>query len=519
MELNDSWTTSKWQSYGDSTNATTMVAIPGSFFNCRTSELSRHQITSQAVWQLLPAVHHAAPAVAAVEAVFFAIAFVWNLFILICYLRQPRLLKEPANLYLCNIALADFLLSVLVILISFVSEATKEFVFGDTDIIRCHFCEFLGFTLMFFVTMVLHTLAALSFDRFVLLSKPLQYKLYFSWKTAVSVLALIWFISFWVAIPPVLGFGQYEFNAVFANCHPRWTGQTGGINHINYILFAAVEAVVPIVILTVTNVWTFMIIKNFITIRLKRRRLNLQLPSKLNDLERRREKKDYLQQQKRLIRVCAALFIAHIINWTPTLLVVTIAYGVGPTKIPIEVYIFGWVCYLINPVAHPIIESLFIKELRHRFKMTSLMLRKARSFARTSAVETSRQSEKHGSSPKASNCMAELSVTEPKTPAVSQGSNNILSPALLENVPSPEKVRHSRAQTLSWAGESTKYSQNTQLRIDDITAHERIEESEVLPQRYSLVILEHSANKDSKGDSNSGTSGSSDDNWRRRTSV
>lgn len=338
------------------------------FFNCRTSELSRDSITQPFVWSIFFLVRDSTPYVATVEAVFFLVAFFWNTFILCALLSNPRTLREqPACIYLLNIALVDVLHSVTVILVSLVSEIAQEFVFGYSDFVRCHLCEFFGFMLLLLVACSLHSLAALSVDRLVLLARPLRYKDYFNWKRATLIVIGCWVISVFVAFPPLAGFGQYEFNTVFANCQPRWTGKTNGIPHIFYALFVGVEAVVPILILTVTNVWTCKIASGALRKKFKRQKNFRDAPKSKEEQQREiGENRDYRHKQRQLVKVFGALLIAHIISWTPTLTIMIIALVMGAASLPAKVYIFGWISYLSNPVLHPIIESFFIKGLRRK---------------------------------------------------------------------------------------------------------------------------------------------------------
>ena len=363
---------------GSGANATglfendTAEGAPGApsfkLFNCRTSDLSHDSITQSLVWSIFYLVRGSTPYVATVEAVFFLIAFFWNSFILCALLSNPRTLREqPACIYLLNIALVDVLLSVTVILVSLVSEAAQEFVFGYTDFVRCHLCEFLGFMMMLLITCSLHSLAALSVDRFVLLAWPLRYKDLFNWKRATLIVGGCWVISVFLAFPPLVGFGQYEFNTIFANCHPRWTGNTGGIPHIYYIMFVGTEAIVPILILMVTNVWTFKIVSGALRSKFKRQKIFRDAPKSEEEQQREIiENRDYRHKQRQLVKVFGVLLISHTVSWTPTLATLLIALIAGATSLPLEVYIFGWISFLSNPVLHPIVESFFIKDLRQK---------------------------------------------------------------------------------------------------------------------------------------------------------
>lgn len=330
------------------------------FDHCRADELSDTSISCPHLWTVFPPKHlNYSPYIAAVQAVYFAIAYFWNLFILISYAVHRSLLKEPANIYLFNLALTDLLLAIFVILQCFITEARKAFLVGETDIVRCGICEFLGFMIMFLMASTLHTLAMLSFDRFFLLIRPLSYQQFFNWKKALLVVVCIWVLSFLIAIPPFFGLGTYFFSFTISNCHPQWSGKSfRGLDNFHYIVMVGAEAVIPILFLTFTNIVTYRIVTKVLRKKLKRQE---------SFSEKKRESRAaHNRQQLQLVKVFGALFLAHIICWVPVLVVVAVAFVVDPTTIPIEVYIFCWLLYLTNPVVHPILETFFVKDLRAR---------------------------------------------------------------------------------------------------------------------------------------------------------
>jgi hypothetical protein len=333
------------------------------FWPCRHdySELSR-STASPFVWNLAPQVQDARPYVAAVEAMFFVVGLVWNIFVLLSYCLKPRLLKEPANIYLFNLALVDLLLSILVTMSCFTFEVAGEFIFGSSDFVRCHICDFLGVALHTFISLSLHTLAMLSVDRFAIFYRPLRYKRIFDWKKALFIQAGLWILSIAISIPPIFGFGKYEFNIVFAACNARWTGQGSlGVDNIHYVTFFGSEALIPILVLSVTNVWVIKIVQKFLKRQITRKRA-----FRSNNETGEAEEKKYKRQQNQLVKVFGALFVAHILCWTPVLTTTFVALGIGVTRIPIQIFLASWLAYLTIPVVHPILESFFIKDLRYR---------------------------------------------------------------------------------------------------------------------------------------------------------
>lgn len=326
---------------------------------CRITALSTTNISNEVVWLNLVSLKQYSPYIATVEAIYFVLAFFWNVFILVSLVRHRKLMKEPASVYLFNLAVTDLMLAVFVILQCFISEVSGGFKIGNTDVTRCGVCEFLGFMLMFLMASTLHTLAMLSFDRFFLLLKPLSYQQYFNRKRALIIILFIWLLSFGIAIPPVLGFGEYAFNVFLSNCHPKWLGHSyRGITNFNYIVFVAGEAGIPIAFLTFTNMWTYKIVALVLKSKLQRQR---SFHTKVKESE-----SDHTRQQLQLAKVFGALFLAHIACWTPVLTAVAVSLIIGQCKLPVEVFIVGWLLYLTNPVVHPILETFFIKDLRMR---------------------------------------------------------------------------------------------------------------------------------------------------------
>lgn len=317
------------------------------------------------------------PAVAAVIGIFFVVAFCWNLFILASFIFKYHLLKEPGNIFLFNLALVDFLITISNMLISLVSESAREFVFGSTDVLRCNLCDAFGFFLIFLIAVSLHTLAALSVDRFILLAWPLKYKSIVSKRVAVIVLCVIWLICVLIALPPLFGFGQFEFNTNFGACLPRFRNDPLlSPYNFHYVLLVAIEALFPLCFLAVTNIWTYKIVSKVLKKNFRRRKTFHEGIK----VEEKRETLRHQNQQQQLIKVFAALFVAHLISWTPVIVVVFIIAWVDAAKIPPQVYIFGWICYLTNPVFHPIIETFFVKDLRYqvhrvRSAMTDTLVR------------------------------------------------------------------------------------------------------------------------------------------------
>ena len=334
-------------------------------FNCLDDGISRTTVTNTTFWQI--SLRDGAPAVATVFAVYFLLAFSWNLFIIVTFLNKRKLLREPANILLLNLAIADLTVALTQMFFSMVTEAALEFIFGNSDVVRCGMCDFTGVFFMLLYGVSMHTLAALSFDRFLLLFKPFRYKKIMTQRNTIFIVVGIWLVSTFLALPPVIGFGQIEFNRRFGSCVPRFGGMNirSGVQNFLYVAYVALESLFPIVTIIVCSFWTYRFINKFLR-RNYRRRSFYSGRGRDSMMHQRQEDSRYHHQQQQLVKVFGALLVSNLISWFPVLCVV-IAIGAlkgEAERVPDAVYVVGWVCYLTAPVFHPIIESFFVKDMR-----------------------------------------------------------------------------------------------------------------------------------------------------------
>jgi len=355
---------------GSGNNTTTYPLL----FPCRSPPYSQNT-TSPGVWSNQPQLEHLRWYVVATEIVFLTVGLAWNIAILGFYLRDLKLLKEPANIFLLNLTVADIFFSIFITLSTLTAEAAGEFVFGFSDYSRCIYCKFLGVVMCILVCISLYSMAALSINRCMLLTQPIHYKSLFTWKVAVVVLPIIWVTAVAVSVPPLFGFGDYEYNLVFGFCNARWTGHNGGgIPNVYFILLFGLQSIVPIAILLFTNIWVVKIAKTVLKTKLIRRRTFSDTTTDIRGDER-----EYQRQQIQLARVFGALLVAHALCWLPVITVMFVSVGVGANNIPLEIFVVSWLAFLTGPVVHPILEMCFVKDLRYKVDKTG---RRVKTFLR-----------------------------------------------------------------------------------------------------------------------------------------
>ena len=117
----------------------------------------------------------------------------WNLLVIVTIVRQ-RLYIQPTILLLLNLSITDFLM----LLVNFppaVSGLAGEFMFGNSDYVRCQVCIaglFFNFVLYF---SLLLTITLLTLDRFFFIYKALYYEKLVTVRKMLAAIAMAWILS------------------------------------------------------------------------------------------------------------------------------------------------------------------------------------------------------------------------------------------------------------------------------------------------------------------------------------
>lgn len=336
-------------------------------FSCTDpSTFSSDSISNHTHWELFSDIsrYFAIPC-AIILGIMNLLAFGWNLFILVVYCYKYYLLKHSANIFLFSLALLDFLMSVTVLPASVLTFAANEYIIGSTDQVRCGFCYFHGFLLMFSPTISLTILAMLSMDRCFLLSNPLVYKKREKPLLTAVIVVIVWIFCILLCALPAFGFGEWEFNRSIAICSARYTPN----DNLYFMFLLIMYSLIPIVILGVTNIWTFRIVKKFLRNKLIRRR-----SYRGSIKEKKEDNSRHQQQQAQLIKVFGALFIANTVIWAPLIVMAMVVFAIGGDRVPAWPFAIFWLVVASNNVVHPILESFFNKELRLAFNKSKRRL-------------------------------------------------------------------------------------------------------------------------------------------------
>ena len=292
------------------------------------------------------------PAFAVVVGIEMILALLTNLTIFIFTLYRWKSLKQPSTIFLTGLVLANLIMAILFMPFTFITAAVGEWVFGKTAREKQAVCEFIGFMLALSFEYSTHTLALISFDRFLFIVKPLLYTKYMKTWTAVVIISTLWVILTFLCTTPWYGLGKFRFVPHISSCFP---------NRL-YLIYFSVITLIPYTTIIVTSIWTFIHTKRFIT-----RRHNENMIASLSVERQELKQTIYNRKIYNLIGIFGTLLIVHLISLAPYIIVSIVGLIVRLRSIPTVVLASLLVLYLLHSFTSAVVQSYFRQDLRHAF--------------------------------------------------------------------------------------------------------------------------------------------------------
>ncbi|KAG8295938.1 parapinopsin-like [Homalodisca vitripennis] len=166
--------------------------------------------------------------------------FFTNLIVIILMCREKQL-WTPLNVILFNLVLSDFSVSILGNPWTLASAVARRWLFGRL------MCIMYGFFMSLLGISSITTLMVLSFERYLIISRPFHSR-HLTHKGAICLILAIWTYSLVLTAPPLFGWGAYVNEAANISCSVNW--ETRSYNATTYILFLfAMGLVVPVVVI------------------------------------------------------------------------------------------------------------------------------------------------------------------------------------------------------------------------------------------------------------------------------
>jgi G protein-coupled receptor 52 len=131
--------------------------------------------------------------------------FLGNIFNLLVLIRTNAMHNNPGY-YMMNLAVTDLGLGIICSLWAVPLSISGRYQFQEWSMFL-H-----GFLAQLFCAVSICTLGAVSFDRYLAISRPLRYPSIMTAKVCFIIIIVVWIINLFVMLPPFVGFGTYVYN-------------------------------------------------------------------------------------------------------------------------------------------------------------------------------------------------------------------------------------------------------------------------------------------------------------------
>ena len=297
-------------------------------------------------------------ATAIVLTIFMVLGAPWNLFVIVGTFYK-RLYKKPTHILLLSLAFSNLLLCLLVMPFGIVTGFAREFVFGNSDYIRCQFCQLNGVLPIFFAESSFHTLTLVSLDRFIYIKMAIKYYKIVTIKRVCVAIGSVWLLCLLLATPPLYQFGEIKY--IFS-CSIRLYGETQLTKNINYGILLGVESILPVSILVVTNVWVAVIaFKHLSKLKTATVRMNCGPTSSSKTDVPSEKDQNITETQRKLVYLFGTTLLAYFITYIP--IIIILLATISGSTLHASAFAIMYLCIFLHSILHPIIETGLQRDL------------------------------------------------------------------------------------------------------------------------------------------------------------
>ncbi|XP_060066645.1 rhodopsin, GQ-coupled-like [Ylistrum balloti] len=215
---------------------------------------------------------------------------------------STKTLKTPSNMLIVNLALSDLTFSAVNgFPLLTISAFNKRWVFGDAA------CEFYGLIGGIFGLMSINTLAMISIDRYICITKPLQAARLMTRKKAFFMIVIVWSWAIAWSLLPLFGLGAYIPEGFQTSCTFDYLTKTMS-NRIYIVGMYVFAFALPLVIIIGCYVGILKAIR-------KHAKEMASMADKMNAEEA--EKKEKSKTEIKIAKIAMMLVSLFILSWSP----------------------------------------------------------------------------------------------------------------------------------------------------------------------------------------------------------
>ncbi|XP_062376333.1 melanopsin-A [Sardina pilchardus] len=222
-------------------------------------------------------------------------------FLVIYAFSRSRTLRTPANMFIINLAITDFLMCLTQTPIFFTTSMHKRWIFGEKG------CELYAFCGALFGICSMITLMVIAVDRYFVITRPLASIGVLSCKRALLVLVAAWVYSLGWSLPPFFGWSAYVPEGLLTSCTWDYMTFTPSVRAYTMLLFSFVFFI-PLIVIIYCYVFIFRAIRN-----------TNNAVSKINGNNTRDSIKRFnrLKSEWKMAKIALIAILLFVISWSP----------------------------------------------------------------------------------------------------------------------------------------------------------------------------------------------------------
>ncbi|XP_026771261.2 opsin 4b [Pangasianodon hypophthalmus] len=216
---------------------------------------------------------------------------------------KSRSLRTPANMFIINLAITDFLMCVTQTPIFFITSMHRRWIFGEKG------CELYAFCGALFGMCSMITLMIIAVDRYFVITRPLASIGKMSHKRALIVLAIAWLYTLIWSLPPFFGWSAYVPEGLMTSCTWDYMTFTPSVRTYTMLLFVCVFFI-PLFVIMYCYCCIFCAIRNTTSAVGK--------ISKEGGITKDSIKKFHrLKSEWKMAKVALIVILLYVISWSP----------------------------------------------------------------------------------------------------------------------------------------------------------------------------------------------------------
>ncbi|XP_056326889.1 melanopsin-A [Danio aesculapii] len=222
-------------------------------------------------------------------------------FLVIYAFSRSRTLRTPANLFIINLAITDFLMCATQAPIFFTTSMHKRWIFGEKG------CELYAFCGALFGICSMITLMVIAVDRYFVITRPLASIGVLSQKRALLILLVAWAYSLGWSLPPFFGWSAYVPEGLLTSCTWDYMTFTPSVRAYTMLLFIFVFFI-PLIIIIYCYFFIFRSI-----------RTTNEAVGKINGDNKRDSMKRFqrLKNEWKMAKIALIVILMYVISWSP----------------------------------------------------------------------------------------------------------------------------------------------------------------------------------------------------------